>query len=383
MRTDFRRGLLAVLLLILTGSGHAQIKIGATLSVTGPAASLGIPERDTIAMFPKEIAGQKIEYIVLDDASDTTTAVKNAKKLVAEDRVDLIIGGTLTTNTLAILDIIAEGATPAISLASSARIIAPMDPKRHWMFKTPQTDIQMASGIMEHAAARGVKTVAYIGQADTLGEAFYVEVARFAGERGIKVVANERFNPRDTSVAGQVLKIIAAKPDAVVIGSAGTPAALPPKTLVERGYKGLIYHNHGVGNTDFLRVCGKECEGTHLPASPVLVAAQLPDDHPAKKVALDYVRRYEAAYGAGTVTAFGAYAWDSSLLLQQAIPAALKSAKPGTAEFRKALRDALENIKGLRVTNGIVNMSATDHLGLDERARVMVRITGGKWMLEN
>jgi branched-chain amino acid transport system substrate-binding protein len=257
-----------------------------------------------------------------------------------------------------------------------------MDDKRAWMFKTPQTDVQMASGIMEHAQARGIKTVAYIGQADTLGEAFYQEVLRFAGEHGIKVLANERFNPRDTSVLGQVLKIIAAKPDAVVIGSAGTPAAMPPKTLVERGYKGTIYHNHGVGNTDFLRVCGKECEGTHLPASPVLVAAQLPDSHPAKKQALDYIKRFEGTHGAGTVTAFGSYAWDAYLLLQQAVPLALKSGKPGTPEFRKGLRDALEGIKSLRVTNGVVNMSPSDHLGLDERARVMVKIVNGKWVLD-
>jgi branched-chain amino acid transport system substrate-binding protein len=369
-------------LLLSAGAAWAQIKVGATLSLTGPAASLGIPERDTIALLPKEIGGQKIEYIVLDDASDTTTAVKNARRLVAEDKVDLILGPSLTPNSLAILDVIAEAATPVISLASSARIIQPMDAKKTWMFKTPQTDVQMASGIMEHAAARGVKTVAYIGQADTMGEAFGAEVSKQAQAHGIEVVANERFNTRDTSVTGQVLKIIAARPDAVVVGAAGTPAALPPKALVERGYKGVIYHNHGTGNMDFLRLCGKDCEGTYLPASPVIVAAQLPDSHVAKKAALDYIKRFETANGAGTVTAFGSYAWDAGLLMQQAIPAAAKAAKPGTPEFRKALRDALEKVKGLSVSNGIVNMTPEDHLGLDNRARVMVKITGGKWVLD-
>jgi branched-chain amino acid transport system substrate-binding protein len=373
---------LAALLLLTATVAWAQIKIGVTLSLTGPAASLGIPERDTIALLPREIGGQKIEYIVLDDASDTTTAVKNAKKLTSEDQVDLIIGPSLTTSSLAMLDIIAEAQTPVVSLASSARIIQPMDAKRYWMFKTPQTDVQMASAIMEHAAARGVKTIAYIGQADTLGEAFYAEVAKQAEAHGIKVVANERFNPRDTSVVGQVLKTISAKPDAVVIGSAGTPAALPPKTLVDRGYKGVIYHNHGVGNSDFLRVCGKECDGTFLPASPVIVAAQLPDNHVAKKTALDYIKRFETQYGPGTVTAFGSYAWDAGLVMQPAIVQALKSGKPGTPEFRKALRDALEKVKGLPVTNGITNMTAEDHLGLDQRSRVMVQIVGGKWVLE-
>lgn len=373
---------LALLCALIAHPTWAQIKVGVTLSLTGPAASLGIPERDTIALMPKEIAGQKIAYIVLDDASDTTTSVKNAKKLVSEENVDVILGPSLTPTTLAILDIIAEGRTPTISLASSARIITPMDDKRAWMFKTPQTDVQMASGIMEHAAAHGLKRIAYLGQADTMGEAFYTEVAKQAQAHGIQMVANERFNPRDTSVTGQVLKIMAAKPDAVVIGAAGTPAAMPPKALVARGYKGRIYHNHGVGNSDFLRLCGKECEGTFLPASPVLVAAQLPDGHPAKKVALDYIERIEAAYGAGSVTAFGAYAWDAGLLLQRAIPPALKAGRPGTPEFRKGLRDALEQIKGLPVTNGITTMTPEDHLGLDQRARVMVKISGGKWMLE-
>lgn len=373
---------LVLLCVLVSHAAWAQIKVGVTLSLTGPAASLGIPERDTIALLPKEIAGQKIAYIVLDDASDTTTSVKNAKKLVSEENVDVILGPSLTPTTLALLDVIAEGRTPTISLASSARIITPMDDKRAWMFKTPQTDVQMASGIMEHAAARGLRRIAYLGQADTMGEAFYAEVARQAQAHDIQMVANERFNPRDTSVTGQVLKIMAAKPDAVVIGAAGTPAAMPPKALVARGYKGRIYHNHGVGNSDFLRLCGRECEGTFLPASPVLVAAQLPDGHPAKKAALDYIERIEAAHGPGSVTAFGAYAWDAGLLLQQAIPLALKTGKPGTTAFRKGLRDALEQIKGLPVTNGITTMTPEDHLGLDQRARVMVKIVGGKWTLE-
>ncbi|CAG9248717.1 ABC transporter substrate-binding protein [Paraburkholderia unamae] len=360
----------------------AQIKIGLVLSLTGPAASLGIPARDTAAMLPTEIAGQKVQYIVLDDASDTTQAVQDTKKLIDEQHVDAIIGSSITPNSLAMLDVIAQGETPTISLASSAKIIEPVDDKRHWMFKTPQTDAMMAGAIMEHAAAHNVKTLAYIGQADALGETFYAEIAKAAQQRDIKLVANERFNRTDPSVTGQVLKIVAAHPDAVVVGAAGTPAALPPKALKERGYKGLIYHNHGVGNRDFLRVCGADCNGTFLPASPVLVAAQLPEDRPGRRHALDYISRYEGRYGAGTVSAFGAYTWDAGLLLGNAIPVALKSAAPGTPAFRHALRDALEATRGLQDTNGVVNMSATDHLGLDARARVMVEIRDGKWIYQ-
>ncbi|TKC89521.1 ABC transporter substrate-binding protein [Trinickia terrae] len=360
----------------------AQVKIGLVLSLTGPAASLGIPARDTALMLPREIAGQKVEYIVLDDASDTTQAVQDTQKLIAEQHVDAIIGSSTTPNTLAMLDTVAAGETPAISLASSAKIIEPVDAKRHWMFKTPQTDAMMASAIAEHAGNHGVKTIAYIGQADALGETFYAEVAKFAQLHHIEIVANERFNRTDPSVTGQVLKIMAAKPDAVVVGAAGTPAALPPKTLVERGYKGRIYHNHGVGNNDFLRVCGADCNGTFLPASPVLVAAQLPADHPARRVALAYIARFEAQHGAGSVSAFGAYAWDAGMLLADAVPVALKQAAPGTPAFRQALRDALEATHGLADTNGVVNMSATDHLGLDQRARVMVEIVNGKWVYQ-
>ncbi|MFT0172725.1 ABC transporter substrate-binding protein [Paraburkholderia mimosarum] len=360
----------------------AQVKIGLVLSLTGPAASLGIPARDTAAMFPAEIAGQKVQYIVLDDASDTTQAVQDTKKLIDEQHVDAIIGSSITPNSLAMLDVIAQGETPTISLASSAKIIEPVDDKRHWMFKTPQTDAMMAGAIMEHAAAHNVKTLAYIGQADALGETFYAEIAKAAQQHGIKLVANERFNRTDPGVTGQVLKIVAAHPDAVVVGAAGTPAALPPKALKERGYKGLVYHNHGVGNRDFLRVCGADCNGTFLPASQVLVAAQLPEDQPGRRLALDYISRYEASHGAGTVSAFGAYTWDAGLLLGNAIPVALKAAAPGTPAFRHALRDALEATRDLHDTNGVVNMSATDHLGLDPHARVMVEIRDGKWVYQ-
>ncbi|MEI6000662.1 ABC transporter substrate-binding protein [Paraburkholderia bengalensis] len=373
---------LAGALSLFPGLALAQVKIGLVLSLTGPAASLGIPARDTSTLFPKEIAGQKVEYIVLDDASDTTQAVQDTKKLISENKVDAIIGSSITPNSLAMIDVVAEGETPAISLASSAKIIEPVDAKRHWMFKTPQTDAMMASAITEHASQHGVKTLAYIGQADALGETFYAEVAKFAQIHHISVVANERFNRTDPSVTGQILKIMAANPDAVVVGAAGTPAALPPKTLVARGYKGKIYHNHGVGNNDFLRVCGADCNGTFLPASPVLVASQLPAEYASKRLALDYIARFEKLRGPGSVSAFGSYAWDASMLLNNAIPVALKTAQPGTVEFRRALRDALEATRGLADTNGVVNMSATDHLGLDQRARVMVEISNGKWVYQ-
>jgi branched-chain amino acid transport system substrate-binding protein len=376
-----KKTILATLLSALAATALADINVGVTLSATGPAASLGIPEKNTIDLLPKTIGGQKVNYIVLDDASDTTTAVKNARKLISENKVDVLIGSTTTPNSLAMIDVAAETETPMISMAASARIVEPMDDKKKWVFKTPQNDAQMSTAIVESMTNNNVKTVAYIGFSDAYGEGWWNEFSKIAEARKLNLVANERFNRTDTSVTGQILKILAAKPDAVLIGGAGTPAALPQKSLKEKGYKGLIYQTHGVANADFLRVCGKDCEGTLLPAGPVLVADQLPADHPVKKSALEYVTKYEAAQGKGTVSTFGAHAWDAGLLLATAAPVALKKAQPGSKEFRAALRDALEGTKNLPAAHGVFNMSPTDHLGFDQRARVMVKVENGTWKL--
>ena len=376
-----KKTMIAAALAVFATGALADINVGVTLSATGPAASLGIPEKNTIALLPTTIGGQKVNYIVLDDASDTTTAVKNTRKLIAENKVDVVIGSTTTPNSLAMIDVAAESETPMISMAASARIVEPMDDKKKWVFKTPQNDAQMSTAIVEHMTNNNVKTVAYIGFSDAYGEGWWNEFSKIAEARKIQLVGNERFNRTDTSVTGQVLKILAAKPDAVLIGGAGTPAALPQKALKEKGYKGQIYQTHGVANADFLRVCGKDCEGTVLPAGPVLVADQLPADHPVKKSAMEYVTRYEAAQGKGTVSTFGAHAWDAGQLLAAAGPVALKKAQPGTKEFRAALREALEGVKNLPVAHGVVNMSAQDHLGFDQRARVMVKVDNGTWKL--
>jgi branched-chain amino acid transport system substrate-binding protein len=359
-----------------------DIKVGVTLSATGPAASLGIPERNTFPLLPQTIAGKKVNYIVLDDASDTTTAVRNARKLISEDKVDVLVGSTITPNSLAMIDVAAESETPMISMAASSRIVDPVDAKRRWVFKTPQNDQQMALVIVAHMLGQGIKTVGFIGFADAYGEGWWNEFSKIAETRGLKILANERYQRSDTSVTGQVLKLVSAKPDAILIAGAGTPSALPQKALKERGFTGKIYQTHGVANNDFLRVCGKDCEGTYLPAGPVLVTEQLPNDHPVKKSAMAYVIAYEGAQGKGSVSTFGAHAWDVGVLLQQAIPVALKKAQPGTKEFRVALRDALEGVKNAAGAHGIFNMSATDHLGLDQRAAVMIQIVDGKWVMQ-
>ncbi len=360
----------------------ADVNVGVTVSATGPAASLGIPEKNTIALLPKTIAGQKINYIVLDDASDTTKAVENARKLIIENKVDVILGSTTTPNSLAMIDVVSEAKLPMISMGASSRIVEPQDAKKRWIFKTPQNDIMMSTAIADHMARAGIKSVGFIGFSDAYGEGWFNEFKKAAAEHKLDIVSSERYARTDTSVTGQILKLMATHPDAVLIAASGTPAALPQKTLKERGYAGKIYQTHGVANADFLRVGGKDVEGTFLPAGPVLVADQLPDSNPVKRSSMEYVHAYEAAYGKGTVSTFGGHAWDAGRLMASAVPVALKTAQPGTPEFRAALRDALEQVKEVAGAHGIFTMSPSDHLGLDQRARVMVEIEHGTWKVQ-
>ncbi|MBU6194564.1 MAG: ABC transporter substrate-binding protein [Burkholderiales bacterium] len=373
------KSLLLAALSLTAWAAHADITVGVTVSATGPAASLGIPEKNTIDLMPKQIGKHKVTYVVLDDASDTTNAVSNARKLITESKVDVIIGSTTTPNSLAMIDVAAESQTPMISMAASARIVEPVDAKKRWVFKTPQNDIMMAIAIAQHMSNAGIKSVGFIGFADAYGEGWLQEFQKAAGIKSLNVVAVERYNRTDTSVTGQVLKLTSAKPDAILIAGSGTPAALPQKALRERGYTGKIYQTHGVANNDFLRVGGKDVEGTILPAGPMLVAAQLPADHPVRKSALAYVNAYEAKFGKGSVSTFGGHGWDAGLLVERAATEALKKAQPGTPAFRAAMRDALEGIKEMPGAHGIFNMSAGDHNGLDQRGRVMVTISNGAW----
>jgi branched-chain amino acid transport system substrate-binding protein len=372
----------AALALAMAGAAHGAITVGVTLSATGPAASLGIPEKNTFELIGTPvIGGQPVNFIILDDKSDTTEAVKNTRKLISEDKVDVIVGSTVTPNSLAMRDVVAEAEVPMISMAASAQIVAPNDPKTRWVFKTPQNDSLMADAIAVHMRANGVRTMGFIGFADAYGDSWLNEMRRSAQTAGIKIVAEEKYNRNDTSVTGQVLKLLAAQPDAILIAGSGTPAATPHKDLIAHGYKGKIYQTHGVANADFLRVVGADGNGAFLPAGPLLVYEQLPESNPVRKSAADYVTRYEAKYGAGSRTTFGGHAWDAYMLLQRAIPEALKHGQPGTQAFRTALRDALENAHEVAASNGVFTITPGDHNGLDNRARVMVKIDNGKWLL--
>jgi len=368
-------------LLLGTVVARAEIRIGVIASSTGPTAVVGIPQKNTVALLPSEIGGQKIEYIVLDDASDPTSAVTNVRKLVTEHKVDALIGPTTTPAALAILDFVAEAKTPLLTTVGSSSVIQPMDDKKRWVFKTTQNDDLIATAVVANMTAVGIRSVGFIGFNDPYGENWYKVFAPMAAQAGIRIVASERFNRTDPSVTGQALKLISARPDAVFIAATGGPAVLPQVSLQEKGYKGRIYQTHGVATNDFIRLGGKVVEGTLMAGGPMLVAADLPESNPIKAVAEGYVKAYEGKYGAGSMSTFGANTFDAGLLLQKAIPQALAKARPGSAEFRAALRDALERSREVVGVHGIFNMSPQDHNGMDQRARVMMTVKGGKWIL--
>lgn len=378
---NIRGVVLAVAALGLAGAANADINIGVTLSETGPAASVGIPESRAVDLMPRTVAGVRVNFIKLDDASDSTGAVKNTKKLIAEHNVDAMLGSSTTPGSLAMVDVVSEAKVPMVSVSASPRIVSPVQGPRKWTFKTTQNDAQMAVAVVKHMVDNGAKTVAVIAQNDAYGQGWADEVKQKAAQAGVKLVSMESFVRTDSSVTAQVLKTLAARPDAVVIIAAGTPSALPHIDLVNRGYRGKIYQSHGAANPDYLRVGGKAVEGAFLAVGPMLIAEQLPDSHPSKAPALAFLEAFEAKYGRETRSTFAGHAWDAWLLLQRAIPEALKRAKPGTPEFRSALRDALEGTKELRATHGVFNMSPTDHTGLDHRAAVIVTIKDGTWKL--
>ncbi len=362
---------------LFASSAWADITVGISISATGPAASLGIPERNTVAMLPREIAGEKIEYIVLDDATDSTQASRNARKFVDENKVDIIIGSSSVPTTIAIAEVANASKTPQITLGP-----ADLPPDReYWVFRAPQHNRVMAEALAEHMAANNVKTLGFIGYSDAYGEGWLNEMKKAAEAKGIKMNAIERFNRTDTSVTAQALKLVSANPDAVLVVASGTPSAMPQVALLDRGYKGQIYQTHGTATKEYIRVGGKAVEGTILPMGPVVIAEQLPDDHPSKKVGMEYKQAYEKQHGEGSFSSFGAHMYDAYLIFAAAVPEALKKAKPGTPEFRQALRDAIENNAEVVATHGVYQMRPNDHWGLDHRARVLAKVENGDWKL--
>lgn len=373
----------AVALATLTafaGSAFAQVKVGVIASSTGPTALVGIPQKNTVPLLPTKVGDLTVEYITLDDASDSTASVTAVKKLLSEQKVDAIIGPSGSPNAMGAIQFVAEAGTPMLAPVGTAAVVLPMTEQKKWVFKTTQNDDIIAEALIEHMSKTGIKTLGLIGTADPYGENWAKVMAGLTEKAGIKIVATEKFQRSDSSVTGQALKILGAKPDAVLVTAPGGPSVLPHTTLVDMGYKGQMYQTHGAALPDFLKLGGKKVEGTILAASLMLVLDEMPDSNPSKKVAADYIAAYEKMHGHKPAT-FGANVYDAGLLLQQAIPVAAQKAKPGTPEFRSALRDALEQTKEMVATQGVYNMTPADHSGFDERGRVMITVKDGTWKL--
>lgn len=370
-----------LLSLLLASTAHAEVTIGAVLSLTGPAAGLGIPERNTIELLPTSIGGEHVRWVVLDDASDTTAAVRAARKLIEEEHVDVIIGPSNTANSIALLDVIGAAGVPMISLSGSSAVNEPPEGNRRWAFKLIPSERVATVQILDTMQRTGKTTLGDIGFANALGDGYINALEAQGNERGIKTLLQVRYNPGDTSVTPQVLRLTQARPDAVFVAASATPATTPIIELRARGYTGPIYTVQGIAGPDAIRVGGAALDGVMFSSVPVLVAEQLPDGYPVKAEAMRFVQAYEGKYGPGTRSLFGATMWDSFLLVSAATPTALKAGPPGTPAFRTALRDAMENVHGLPGAEAVFSLTPTDHSGAQADSQVMVEIRGGAYRI--
>nr|WP_041756092.1 ABC transporter substrate-binding protein [Bradyrhizobium sp. ORS 278] len=354
----------------------SEITIGITTTTTGPGAALGIPERNALEFVPKEIGGVPLKVIVLDDGGDPTTATTNARRFVTESKADIIMGSALTPPTIAVSNVANEAGIPHFGLAPF-----PVTPERtKWSVVMPQPVPIMGKVLYEHMKAHNIKTVGYIGYSDSYGDLWFNDLKNQAVPMGITIADEERFARPDTSVTGQVLKLVAANPDAILVGASGTAAALPQTELRERGYTGLIYQTHGAASMDFIRIAGKAAEGVIMASGPVMSPETQDDSALTKKPGLELNKAYEAKYGPNSRSQFAGHSFDAFEILKRVIPVALKTAKPGTPEFREAIRQALLSEKDLAASQGVYNFTEKDRSGLDDRARIILTVKDGKYV---
>lgn len=380
MKALFKPLAIAMAMLLAATAAQADITIGVSLPLTGPANGLGIPVNNYIKLWPTSIAGEKLKVIVLDDGGDPTKGVTNAKKFTTEDKVDLIVGSAVTPVAIAMAGVAAEAQTVQLMM-SPANLPAGRDT---WSFRLPQSNAVMAHALIDHMKKKGIKTIGFLGYTDAYGEGwlndFKAESAKLGGPQ---IVAVERFARPDTNVTAQALKLVSANPPAILVVASGSGAAMPHKGLIERGYKGTIYQTHAAASRDLMRIGGKDVEGSFVVSGPAVAPEQLPDSHPSKKLALDFVAKYEKAYGAGSRNQFGAHGYDAVVVLEKVLPVALKAGKPGTPAFRSALRDAIENMGRTVLSQGVVTYTKDNHWGFTTETGVILKVVKGEWDVEN
>jgi branched-chain amino acid transport system substrate-binding protein len=354
-----------------------EITIGISITTTGPAAALGIPERNALEFVPKEIGGVPLKVIVLDDGGDPTTATTNARRFVTESKADIIMGSSITPSTIAVSNVANEAGIPHIGLAPF-----PITPERaKWSVDMPQAVPIMGKVLYAHMKAHNIKTVGYIGYSDSYGDLWFNDLKKQGEPLGLKIVDEERFARPDTSVTGQVLKLVAANPDAILVGASGTAAGLPQTELRARGYKGLIYQTHGAASMDFIRIAGPAAEGVIMASGPVMDPEDQPDSALTKKPGLALDKAYEAKYGPNSRSQFAGHSYDAFKVLERVIPVALKKAKPGTPEFREAIREAFLSEHEIAASQGVYNFTEKDRNGLDDRSRILLTVKNGKYVL--
>ena len=376
---NFKKSLLTLALAtVASGAALADINIGVSLALTGPGSGLGIPMQKQLKLFPTSIAGEKVNLIVLDDATDPGKGAANARRFVTEDKVDLIIGSCITAVAAAMTDVASEAGT--VQMAGSP--VGVPAGKDKWLFRLPQSNTVMGHAVVEHMKKQGIKTIGFLGYTDAYGEQWLNEISPQLEKAGIKLVGVERFTRADTSVTPQALKLNSANPDAILVVASGSGAAMPQMGLLERGYKGKIYQTHAAASPDLVRVGGKAMEGTFVVWGPAVIAEQLNDSHPSKKVAMAFVQQFEKAYGPNSRNQFAGHAFDAQVALEKAVPLALKKAKPGTPEFRAALRDALETMGRTVFAHGVMNWTPADHWGYTLETGVMTKVVDGKFKVE-
>ena len=370
--------LVAASALAASGAALADITIGVIAPMTGAASGLGIPAGNQAKLWPKTIGGEKLNVIVMDDATDPNQGVTHAKRFVTNDKVDVIMGSVATPVAAAVAQVAEEAATPQIAWSP----VAVPAGKDKWLFRLPQSNAVMGHAIIEHMNKQGIKSVGFLGYSDAYGETWLNDFKPQAEKAGIKFGPVERFARADTSVTGQALKLVQANPEAILVVASGSGAAMPQMALAERGYKGKIYQTHAAATRDLMRVGGKAVEGGFVVSGPAVLAEQLPDSHPSKAEAIKFVQQYEKAYGPGSRNQFAGHAYDSIIVMEKAVPIALKKARPGTPEFRAALRDAFEQIGKTTLAHGVLNWTPTDHWGYTDDTGVMMKVTGGEFKVE-
>ena len=353
------------------------IKIGSVLSVTGPAAFLGDPELKTLQMYVEDInkkggvIGRQLELVHYDDGSDASKANGFAKRLIDDDKVDILVGGTTTGSTMSMAPLVEKAGVPFISLAGAVVIV---EPAKKWIFKTPHTDRMAAEKVFEDIKKRGLTKVALFSETSGFGQSGKKETESVAAKYGITLVANETYGPKDTDMSPQLTKI-RNTPDvqALFIFGLGQGPAIATKGYKQLGMTLPLYHAHGVASEEFIKLAGPAAEGVRLPAAALLVADKLAANDPQKPVAEGYANAFKAKWKTD-VSTFGGHAYDGLMLAVDAIKRA------GSTDKAK-VRDAIEATKGFIGTGGVVNMSATDHMGLDLSAFKMLEIKGGDWTI--